>query len=202
MDRKNLTQPAEGRGRYRWRRLFYNPRRRHISVKERFLERGLESSLLRLIETPESVDAEKIRLKEQIVRARAEFDNFRRRTRREKEDLKKQAIGEVVEALIPALDSFDHALAALDRDHDATALAEGILAIHQQMEKAFSTYGVEKINPVGEPFDPNFHEGLGVVQTEEHPANTVIDVLQSGWAVDGRLVRPARVKIAQKPVAS
>ena len=143
-------------------------------------------------------EAELRRVGEQVLRLRAEFDNFRKRAQREKEDLKKFANQALVEALVPVLDSFDQAQAALDAARNVEALTRGLAAIREQMENVLKAQGFEKVEAEGQVFDPNFHEALAVVKTDDHPENAVVDVVQSGYLLNGRLIRPARVRIAQK----
>jgi molecular chaperone GrpE len=123
----------------------------------------------------------------------------RKRAARDTEKNQRFAVQALVESLAPALDSFDHAMDAFDADHDAAAVAEGMGAIQRQIEQALEAHGVQKLVPLGEPFDPNFHEALGVGETEAYPDNTVIQVLQNGWMLHDRLVRPARVRVARNP---
>ncbi len=148
----------------------------------------------------EQLRAEAEKARDQYLRARADMENLRKRVTREREQLADRTLRGFIEALVPTLDSLDHALAALDADHDTEQLAEGIQAIHQQLEKALEAQGVEKVTPaLGETFDPERHEALAVEKTDEKPANTIVDVLQSGYVVRGVLVRAARVRIAQSP---
>ncbi len=138
-------------------------------------------------------------LKGQLLRTRADFDNYRKRMEKERGNTRKFALQDLLESLLPALDSFDQALQAAESDNGEEALAKGIRAIGKQMLSALADNGVEKIEAVGQPFDPNFHEALAVEKTDKHPDNTVIQVLQGGYTLNGRLVRPARVRIAQAP---
>jgi len=139
------------------------------------------------------------RLKEQFLRLRADLENLRKRGQKEKEDLRKFANQAFVEALIPVLDSFDQSHAALNSTHDVEALARGFESIRQQLENVLKSQGFERVDAAGQVFDPNFHEALAVIPSGEHPEDTVVDVLQNGYLLNGRLVRPARVRIAQRP---
>ena len=137
--------------------------------------------------------------KEKFARAVADIENVRKRAQKREVEARNFAIQRFVETLIPALDSFDHALAVLDASHDPNALAEGMTAIRQQMHSALESQGIERIDALGEVFDPEIHEALSVEKTKKHPQNTVIGVMQTGYRLNGRLVRAARVTIAQKP---
>jgi len=196
------TKP-DGRRHRRAKRVRLHPHRACLSEREAFLEKTLEAALHKLRNTSKTVAQPQgestAALRDQVLRSRAELDNFRKRVVREKEDLEKFAAQKFVNAIIPALDSFDHAVAALEKTHDAQTLAEGVLAIHQQLHQSLIAQGVEAINPIGQAFDPNEHEALAVEKTEEQPHNSVIDVFQNGYKLNGRVLRAARVRIAQKP---
>ena len=189
------------RRRFRARRVRLHPERRSRSDRLVILARLLHNALehvARANEAEEKSATEIQTLKSRLLRARADLDNLRKRAAREKEELKKTGVRSLIEALAPALDSFDHALAALDEAHDTEALAQGVEAIHQQLAKALRDHGLERIDPKGQPFDPNFHEGLAVEKSDEHPNNTVLDVFQCGYLLHGRIIRPARVRVSQR----
>lgn len=136
------------------------------------------------------------------VRAQADQVNFRKRVNREKEDIRKFAAQPLLESLLPALDAYEQALAALGADHDTEMLSQGVEAIYELIGKALSDQKIERVSPVaGDVFDPNLHEALAVVKTAEQEPNTVVDVIQSGYHLHERLIRPARVRIAAKPDA-
>ncbi|MFP4382173.1 MAG: nucleotide exchange factor GrpE [Candidatus Sumerlaeia bacterium] len=204
---KDMTindNPLGGRRRiYRSRRLRLHPDRAALSEREVFLEKALETALRKLmnskkIEKPVFDESQVRKLQDQAIRVQAEFENYRKRTLREKEDLKKSAASDFLNNILPALDSFDHAVSALEQDHDAEALAKGIEAIHGQMHSALESMGVERIDPTGEKFDPNHHDALAVVETDEKEENTVYDCFQAGYVMNGKLLRPAKVRIAKK----
>jgi molecular chaperone GrpE len=198
-----IQAKPNARRHHRAQRVRLDPNRPHLSEREAFLEKTLEAALRKLRHAGKPIAPSQTdnaaALREQALRARAELDNYRKRVTREKEDLEKFAVQKFVNALIPALDSFDQALGALEQTHDAQTLADGIVAIHQQLHQVLAAQGVETINPAGQPFDPNEHEALAVEKTEEQPHNSVVNVFQTGYKLNGRVLRPARVRIAQKP---
>lgn len=199
-----LPYPFSPRRRaYRARRLFYRPDRAHLSPREAMLERIAGAALSRLPELDaaqrQGADEAEV-LRRQLAQAQNDLRDVRRRAEREKEESKRFAAQDFIQSLIPTLDSLDHALAAAEaHPEDAEGLAGGIRAICQQIEKALADHGIEKIQAMGAQFDPNVHEALGVEKTDAHPPNTVIQVLQGGYVLNGRLIRPARVRIAQSP---
>ena len=189
------------RRRLRARRLRLHPERRSRSDRLVILARLLHNALEHVARANalEERSANELQaLKSRLLRASADLDNLRKRAAREKEEIKKTGVRNLIEALMPALDSFDHALAALEEAHDTEALASGVTAIHQQLGKGLRDHGLERIDPRGQLFDPNFHEGLAVEQTDEHPNNTVLQVYQCGYLLRGKLIRPARVRVSQR----
>lgn len=135
------------------------------------------------------------RHREQHARLQAEFENFRRRARKEKEDMRQQAGAEVLEQLLPVLDNFQRALNASNASFDS--FLEGIRMIHQHLGGILRNSGLETVDALGKPFDPNLHEAVAVDSGGEHPENHVVEVLQEGYSLRGRLLRPALVKVAR-----
>ncbi len=129
------------------------------------------------------------------MRLQAEFENYRRRTRKEVEDIKTTASADLIEALIPVVDNFSHALKS-----PVTSLegfAQGVQMIQNQFLSLLKEKGLEPIDAEGKTFDPKFHEAVAVDTSGEHPENQVVEVLQPGYAVRGKLVRPTLVKVSR-----
>jgi len=141
------------------------------------------------------LDAAAADAKERHLRLAAEYDNFRRRVQREKEQWSNEAIERFVTDLLPVLDDFDRALVAAG---DATTpVAEGIRLTEKHLRSTLGRHGVETIDPSGGKFDPQVHEAVQrVPPTAEAPAGTVVQVFEKGYALKGRLLRPARVLVA------
>lgn len=130
-----------------------------------------------------------------LVRLQADFDNFRKRVQREKEELVKYASAQLCEALLPVLDNFQFALAAKDEEPDK--VAEGVELIQRQLEEVLSKEGLTPVAAVGEEFNPAQHEAVLVEETAEYPDNTVMAELRRGYMLNDRLIRPAMVKVAK-----
>jgi molecular chaperone GrpE len=134
---------------------------------------------------------------DRLLRTMADFDNFRRRARQEKEDARLYANQELLLGILPIIDNFDRALAAAEKAGSSEALLEGVSMILRQMQDFLTKHGVSLIEAVGQPFDPSLHEAvLQAPATEEHPAGTVAEEIQKGYTLNGRLLRPALVKVA------
>jgi len=139
-------------------------------------------------------------LKEELLRQHAEMDNFRKRMAREQADRLKYNHMELIRELLPAIDSLERALNHSQQQEDASgSIIEGIEMVNRMMQESLNKFGVSRIEPQGEPFDPNCHQAVGMVQTDEVPENHVLDVFQVGYYLHDRVVRPAMVRVAEKP---
>lgn len=130
----------------------------------------------------------------QVKRLQADFDNFRRRTRQEKEELSAVVAQSLIKDLLPLLDNFERAITA-DVSNGESPLKDGVVMIYKQLFAALEKNGLEKIAAVGEKFDPNFHEAIMRVADETKEEDTVVEELQSGYSVRGRVIRPSMVKV-------
>ncbi len=132
------------------------------------------------------------------LRTRAEFENLRRRNERELENVQKYALERLIGELLPVRDSMEMGLrAAMADDVDLNALREGQRLTLRQFSNVLEKFGVTEIDPQGEKFNPEWHEAVSVVQTPQAEADTVVAVMQKGYALNGRLIRPAMVVVAK-----
>ena len=134
-------------------------------------------------------------LRELYLRKLAEFDNFRKRIDREREELRKTAAEDLLRELVPVLDNFERALQH-SVDADPVSFRNGVQLISRQLWELLSRQGMEVIDPAGEPFDPEVHEAVQRVEGGNHPPGTVVLVLAKGYTLGGRLIRPALVSVA------
>ncbi len=139
---------------------------------------------------------------ERYLRTLADFDNFRRRTVREKEELRQYAASKVLEDLLPALDNLGLGLAAAAAPNaDLKTLVGGMNMVSDQLLSTLANHGLKQINPVGEAFDPNFHEALTQQPHAEIPEGHVVQVIRTGYSLNGRLLRAASVLVSSGPAA-
>jgi len=150
-----------------------------------------------LQEELERTRQERDALLDRLARLQAEFDNFRKRSQREQQDFRDYALAEAIKALLPVVDSFDRALAGPARDSDE--FHSGIELINRQFHDALAKLGVQPIAAKGEPFDPNLHQAVQMVETDEAEDHHVFDELQRGYRLKDRLLRPAMVRVATNP---
>lgn len=136
--------------------------------------------------------------KDLALRLQADMENLRRRTRIDVENAHKYALDKFVDALIPAMDSMEMGMDAASKD-EATkeSIREGVEMTFKQMLDVLGQFNVERIDPKGEKFDPQLHEAMTMIPSPEHESQTVVDVIQKGYRLNERLVRPARVIVAQ-----
>ena len=132
------------------------------------------------------------------LRSVAEFENFRKRMDRELENARKFAIERFAQELVTVGDSLEAGIAA-SANNPGPVLLEGAQATLRQLHRAFDKGGIKIIDPAGQPFDPEWHEAMVVQESAEQPANTVLSVIQKGYSLNGRLLRPARVIVSKSP---
>ncbi|WP_294566466.1 nucleotide exchange factor GrpE [uncultured Succinatimonas sp.] len=137
--------------------------------------------------------------KEKMLRVVAEADNSRKRAEADVERERKYALEKFVKALIPVVDSLDMALEAgkSKSENAQDAMVQGVEATLRLFLKELSTFGVERIDPVGEPFDPNVHQAISMIPSKDVKPNCIVSVMQKGFILNGRVVRPAMVMVAR-----
>jgi molecular chaperone GrpE len=138
-------------------------------------------------------------LQDQLLRAQAELENFRRRSQREMADVRKYQSLPVVRDLLPAMDNLNRAVQAAEQTGDVTNLLAGIRMVVQQLADMLKANAAQLIDAEGKSFDPNLHEALSQVPTPDHPPMTVIQVVESGYVMHDRVVRPAKVIVSCAP---
>lgn len=132
-------------------------------------------------------------LNDRLLRIMAEYDNYRKRTQREKDQIYPEAIKTAVEAFLPVLDNFERALAAPTTDE---AFKKGVEMIFSNMQDAFKKLGVEEIEAQGKPFDPEYHNAVMHTEDDSLPENTVCEVFAKGYKLGDLVIRHAMVKVA------
>jgi molecular chaperone GrpE len=145
-------------------------------------------------EVADLVAAKESEMQDRFLRLAAEYQNFRRRVEREREQVSDEVLERFAGDLLPVLDSFERALAA--RGKDPSAAVSGLELVEKQLRAALEKHGMTPIEAAGAAFDPRFHEALFRTPTTEKPAGTVLAVLERGWQMRSRLLRPARVQVA------
>jgi molecular chaperone GrpE len=155
-----------------------------------------EAQIAALTAERDQIAAEKADLKDRLLRTLADFDNFRRRAERDRSEYVQFATMELLRDLIPILDDFRRAVKVETADKE---YAKGIELIDQRLFETLKKAGLEPIEAAGKPFNPNLHQAVDRVQSEEWPDQTVLEEYQSGYNFKGKLLRPAMVKVAVRP---
>jgi len=145
----------------------------------------------------ESLRAEKAGYLDRLARLQAEFDNFRKRSVKEQQDFRDYALAEALKSLLPILDSLDRAAKTPAKSVDD--IQSGVELIDKQFHDALAKLGIEPVPAAGEVFDPNLHQAVQMVDTDEFEDHRVIDELQRGYRIKDRLLRPAMVRVANNP---
>lgn len=158
-----------------------------------------EERELTMEELLEQSRQEKEDLYQKVLRAAADFENFRKRSLREKDELRKYAISGLIEELLPALDNLELGLAAADNHPEAKAVSDGFRMVAQQLTSILQANGLECVDPTGEDFDPNFHESVGFQSSDEVEDHKVLQVVRKGYTLNGRIVRAANVIVSSGP---
>ncbi|RIX54107.1 nucleotide exchange factor GrpE [Paenibacillus nanensis] len=133
---------------------------------------------------------------QRYLRAQADFDNFRRRTMKEKEELGQYASMKLLGQLLPVVDNFERAIAASSSNSDYESLAKGVDMIFRQLTQTLEAEGLKPIQAVGEPFNPEFHQAIMQVESDEYEEGIVVEEVQKGYMLKDKVLRPAMVKVS------
>lgn len=136
---------------------------------------------------------------DRLLRAQAELDNYRKRARRELEDSLQYATMPLLRDLLPVIDNLGRALAVAEKSGEKSGLIDGVRMVAQTFETVLTRNNCRKIDALGKPFDPAFHEAISQQPSAEHPPQTVLLVAQDGYILHDRVVRPAQVIVSTVP---
>jgi len=161
-----------------------------------------ENSVPSEVVKEEDLQAEVDHLKDQLLRTLAELENFRKRAEREREEMAKFAITGFARELLTVADNLRRALESVPADHEKPeeilkTLLEGVEITEKELLSAFKKHGIEKIEPLKTPFDHHLHQAMFELEDPDQPAGTVVHVMQPGYTLNGRLLRPALVGVAK-----
>lgn len=163
------------------------------------VETTTDPCCLALTEQLNAAQAEALENRDLYLRARADLDNFRKRAQREREDLLKFSNETILREMLPVIDNLERALQHAVTDGE-TGLLQGVELTLGQFNKVLEKFNVVALDAIGELFDSARHEAIGQIESAEQPVNTVVQMLQKGYLLNERLLRPAMVLIAKAPV--
>ncbi|MBE4572675.1 nucleotide exchange factor GrpE [Vibrio navarrensis] len=160
-----------------------------------------DEAAAKIAELEAALLASESRVKEQqdaVLRARADVENMRRRSEQEVDKARKYALNKFAEELLPVIDNLERAIQAADAESEAVKpLLEGVELTHKTFVDTVNKFGLKEINPEGEVFNPEFHQAMSIQESPDHESNTVMFVMQKGYELNGRVIRPAMVMVAK-----
>ena len=150
----------------------------------------------------EQLEIEIADLKDRYLRQAADMENLRKRSERERSDIKKYAVSEFARDILPLSDNFQRAIEAVpaeaaEQDEALKSFLEGVKMNEHELQRVLERHGVTKLDPAGEKFDPNKHQAVQQIENSDLPNNTVVDVFQVGYVIAERVLRPAVVSVAK-----
>lgn len=163
---------------------------------------GLEADPPSGVVAPDPLEEARLetgRLRDQLLRTAADFDNFRKRSRRELVDAERKGREDLLRELLPVFDNLERAQAHSDTATDVKSLVEGVAMVLRQFYDTLSRGGIERMTTVGSAFDPTFQEAIQQIETLDHEPGVVAAEVQAGYRMGERLIRPAMVVVAKRP---
>jgi molecular chaperone GrpE len=156
-----------------------------------------DEDMARMQQELETARSENAAAADMMLRVAAEMDNYKKRAIKERETLTKYGSQGILQELLPILDNFQRAIESANESKDFDSFLEGVEMIFKQMGDALERKSVSVINAVGEVFDPNIHEAVVQIASEEYPENIVAEELQKGYMLHDRVIRPAMVAVSK-----
>jgi len=173
------------------------------SAEQGSSESDSQKAMLEMQEKLEQAEKKAADNWEEVLRARADLDNTRKRMERDIENAHKYAVEKFVQGLIPVIDSLEMGLAAAQKeDANINTVKEGTELTLKMFSDCGEKFGVQAIDPKGEKFNPEFHQAMSIQESADHEPDTVMAVMQKGYLLNGRLIRPAMVVVAKKASGS
>lgn len=149
-----------------------------------------------LQERVQALTAQSEEYMQRLARSQADFDNFRKRTIREKEELGKYASSKLISELLPVIDNFGRALETSPEGEGSESFVKGVQMIHRQFENVLLAEGLTAMETIGQPFNPEFHQAVMTVESDEYEEGIVVEELQKGYLLKDKVLRPAMVKVS------
>jgi molecular chaperone GrpE len=168
-------------------------------VAEASAERVLPDDICQLKARCEAAEKRADEERDNFLRTLADYNNFRRRAREEMDGARKFAIEDFILRILPVLDNFERAIKAAEEIKNYDALHGGVILILRQFRDALEKEGVKPIDAEGQEFDPNIHEAVMRVDTDDYPDNSIVEEFQKGYTLGDKVIRPSMVKVARQP---
>ncbi|WIV10682.1 nucleotide exchange factor GrpE [Proteiniborus sp. MB09-C3] len=161
------------------------------------MENDKEMNMEELLEKYNNKISECEELSNRYVRLQADFNNFKKRTEKEKESIYQYAAQELITSLLPVMDNFDRALKVDTEESTVDNLYKGVEMVYKQLIESLQANGLEEINAVGEKFDPNYHHAVAQEENDDYDADVVTEVFLKGYKVKDKVIRPSMVKVSK-----
>ena len=159
----------------------------------------VETDIQTLFEQVQKLTDERDQLRDQTLRAMADFKNFRNRVETEKRATLKYASEKLATDLLPVLDNFERTVLHLQKGATVESMSAGVAAVEKQLRSVLDAQGIKRIDAVGQPFDTDRHEALGFQDSEEIEEGSVASEIEPGYTMHDKVIRPARVRLAKRP---
>lgn len=156
-----------------------------------------ESQVKKLEEKVKQLEAEIADYVDTLKRVQAQFENYKKRIKKEFDTFTEISTHKLVKELLPVLDNLERAISSAESTDDKGKIIEGVRLIYHQFREVLEKEGLKTIDPAGDRFDPYFHEAIMQVESDEHEDNTVVEVFQKGYLINDHLLRPAIVKVSK-----
>jgi molecular chaperone GrpE len=169
----------------------------HLHLGEERKER--EKEIEELKKKVEEKEKEVKEHHDRLLRVAADFENYKKRMTREKEEWVKFANEDLIKSILPFVDNLERAVNHSEKTEDIQSLVEGIKLTVQQLLQTLNRFGVSPVESLGKPFDPTMHEAMLVVETDQHEPNQVVEEFQKGYLLNDRLLRAATVSVSKLP---
>ncbi len=166
-----------------------------VNEQAEVVSQDLDDALARLQAMEQALEEQK----NLYLRTLADFQNYRRRQQEEMERQRALLLEALMEELLPILDNFERALQAAEATRELEPLLEGVKMTERQVKALLARYDIHPIEAVGKPFDPNLHEAIQRIETDEYEDGTVVDEVERGYRIGERVLRPSRVIVAKRP---
>lgn len=150
----------------------------------------------------EKAKADASKFRDQLLRTAADFDNFRKRARRDVEEAQRKGLEQALLEVLPVSDNLERAVQAASQANDVQSIVDGVRMVLKSFEDAFSRLGVERVVSVGQGFDPGLHEAVQQIETRDAPAGTIVAEMMPGYRLGPKLLRAAMVSVARAPAVS
>lgn len=170
------------------------------------LDEQTNEMITRIVELEAALEASEAKVaaqQEGVLRARADVENMRRRTEQEIDKARKFALERFANELLPVIDNMERAIELAEKDNEAIKpMLEGVELTLKTMKDAVDKFGLKELNPYGELFNPEYHQAMSIQESADHEPNTVMLVMQKGYELNGRVVRPAMVMVSKASSAN